>query len=100
MIRSLRENISTDLAPGPRKLLQGLPMAGRAEIRTHINELPRSKLRGISGMRIMVIPPHPRIKYGASSALSREGRGNMVTPQQAARDLLIEENTIHTREAS
>jgi hypothetical protein len=39
------------------------------------NELPRSKLRGIGGIGTIIMPPHP--------ALSREGRGNMVTPKRS-----------------
>jgi hypothetical protein len=39
------------------------------------NELPRSKLRGIGGIGTIIMPPHP--------ALSREGRGNMVTTKRS-----------------
>jgi hypothetical protein len=39
------------------------------------NELPRSKLRGIGGIGTIIMPPHP--------ALSRKGRGNMVTPKRS-----------------
>jgi hypothetical protein len=45
--------------------------------------LPAAELRGIRGMRIMIIPPHPCIKYGAGSTLSLKVRGNVVTPKQS-----------------
>ncbi|MCX5813694.1 MAG: hypothetical protein NT178_14280 [Proteobacteria bacterium] len=48
--------------------------------------LPAAELRGIRGMGNMIIYPHPRIKYGAGSAVSRKGRGNVVAPKQSFKE--------------
>jgi hypothetical protein len=50
--------------------------------------LPAAELRGIRGMGSIIIPPpHPRIKYGAGSALSLKGRGDMVYPEAELRGI-------------
>ena len=56
----------------------GLSHAGRSLMLTDGNEemhFPAAERRGIGGIRTMIIPPHP--------ALSRKGRGNMVTLKQS-----------------
>jgi hypothetical protein len=52
-----------------------------------IMNLPATELRGIRGMESIIIPPHPRIKYGEGSALSLKGRGGMVYPEAELRGI-------------
>jgi EmrB/QacA subfamily drug resistance transporter len=57
-------------------------------------DLPAAELRGISGIRIMITPPHSALSPDKSSpGQAHEGRGNTVTPKQSFEESILIENS-------